>query len=397
MRQESNDAGVHDGTTPDPKMVGAGAGDARRVDDGPPGDAGLRVTSDAAEAPTFVPVPIQEAALSTELAIEATGLVKHFKDVKAVDGVDLRVPAGSVYGVLGPNGAGKTTAVRMLATLLRPDAGTARVLGYDIVDDADEVRFNMGLTGQFASVDEDLTGAENIGLLARMYGFSTAAARGRARDLLAAFDLSEAANKQVKTYSGGMRRRIDLAASLVMSPKVLFLDEPTTGLDPRSRNQVWDIVRLLVPEGATVLLTTQYLEEADQLADRIAVIDHGKVIAEGTAPELKSSVGTGSVHLRLAAARRREDAVAVIGRVIGDEVTRPTDPYALTARVPQGMEDRAAHLLPQLQEAGIAVPEFSLGQPSLDEVFLALTGRIPESEDPQQTEPTEQQPEEVAR
>ncbi|WP_245580398.1 ATP-binding cassette domain-containing protein [Arthrobacter castelli] len=339
--------------------------------------------------------------MSAELAVEATGLVKHFKDVKAVDGVDLRVPAGSVYGVLGPNGAGKTTAVRMLATLLRPDAGTARVLGHDIVDDADDVRFNVGLTGQFASVDEDLTGAENVTLLARMYGFSGSEARRRASALLAAFELSDAADKPVKSYSGGMRRRIDLAASLVMSPKVLFLDEPTTGLDPRSRNQVWDIVRLLVAEGTTVLLTTQYLEEADQLADRIAVIDHGKVIAEGTAPQLKSSVGTGSVHLRVADARQREDAAAVIERVIGDEVTRPNDPYALAARVPQGMEEQVAHLLPRLHEAGIAVPEFSLGQPSLDEVFLALTGKMPEPEDPENEdwdeEQTEQHTEEEAR
>lgn len=334
-----------------------------------------------------------EADTSAELAVEATGLVKHFKDVKAVDGVDLRVPAGSVYGVLGPNGAGKTTVVRMLATLLRPDAGTARVLGHDIVADADAVRFNVGLTGQFASVDEDLTGSENIRLLARMYGFTGGAARERASALLEAFELHEAANKPVKSYSGGMRRRIDLAASLVMSPQVLFLDEPTTGLDPRSRNQVWDIVRLLVSEGATVLLTTQYLEEADQLADRIAVIDHGTVIAEGTAPQLKTSVGAGSVHLRLADAGQREAAAAVIDRFIGEEVSRPSDPYTLMARVPQGKEDRAARLLPQMIESGIAVPEFSLGQPSLDEVFLALTGARPEHEGER---PVEQQIEEVA-
>lgn len=334
-----------------------------------------------------------ETAVSAELAVEATGLVKHFKDVRAVDGVDLRVPAGSVYGVLGPNGAGKTTVVRMLATLLRPDAGTARVLGYDIVADADDVRLNVGLTGQFASVDEDLTGSENIRLLARMYGFTGGEARERASGLLEAFELREAAHKPVKSYSGGMRRRIDLAASLVMSPKVLFLDEPTTGLDPRSRNQVWDIVRLLVSEGATVLLTTQYLEEADQLADRIAVIDQGKLIAEGTAPQLKTSVGAGSVHLRLADAGQREAAAGVIDRIVGDEITRPTDPYALSARIPQGMEDRAARLLPQMNEAGISVPEFSLGQPSLDEVFLALTGTMAGSDGKR---PVEQQTEEVA-
>ncbi|MDD9207983.1 ATP-binding cassette domain-containing protein [Georgenia sp. 10Sc9-8] len=312
-----------------------------------------------------------------QLAVEAEGLVKHFKETRAVDGVDLAIPQGSVYGILGPNGAGKTTTVRMLATLIRPDAGTARVLGHDIRTDPDAVRTSVGLTGQYASVDEDLTGAENLTLLARLYGFSRNAARQRSAELLAAFTLADAGGKQVKTYSGGMRRRIDLAASLVMSPQVLFLDEPTTGLDPRSRNQVWDIVRLLVAEGATVLLTTQYLEEADQLADRIAVIDHGRVIAEGTATELKASVGSGTIHLRLADAARREEAAAVVGRLLGGEVVRPRDPSALTVRVPDGAGDRTVHVLPALQDAGIVVPEFSLGQPSLDEVFLALTGEPP--------------------
>ncbi|UNX53837.1 ATP-binding cassette domain-containing protein [Georgenia sp. TF02-10] len=319
--------------------------------------------------------------MPADLAVEAVGLVKHFGETKAVDGVDLAVPAGTVHGLLGPNGAGKTTVVRMLATLLRPDAGTARVLGHDILGEPDAVRTNVGLTGQYASVDEDLTGTENLEILARLYGFGAAAARRRAADLLAAFDLSDAAGKQVKTYSGGMRRRIDLAASLVMSPRVLFLDEPTTGLDPRSRNQVWDIVRLLVHEGATVLLTTQYLDEADQLADRIAVVDHGKVIAEGTAPQLKASVGSGTVNLRLADPAQRAEAARIAGEVLGGSVTLGADATSLDAQVPESNEPAAAQVLPALQAAGIAVPEFSLGQPSLDEVFLALTGKPAEAGD----------------
>ncbi len=313
------------------------------------------------------------------LAVEARGLVKHFttgKSVtKAVDGIDLLIPEGTVFGVLGPNGAGKTTAVRMLATLLRPDAGTARVLGHDVVHDADKVRSVVGLTGQYASVDEDLTGTENLVMLARLYGFLGGTARGRSAELLDAFGLGDAGDRQVKTYSGGMRRRIDLAASLVMSPRVIFLDEPTTGLDPRSRNQVWDIVRVLVADGATVLLTTQYLEEADQLADRIAVIDHGKVIAEGTATELKRSVGEGAVHLRLADATQRGRAAEVVGALLGTDITLANDPYAFTARVPDDGAADVARILPALGDEGIAVPEFTLGQPSLDEVFLALTGQ----------------------
>jgi ABC-2 type transport system ATP-binding protein len=322
---------------------------------------------------------VPTAGARLDLAVEATGLLKHFtsgkKVTKAVDGVDLAIPTGSVFGLLGPNGAGKTTVVRMLATLLRPDAGTARVLGHDVVHDADAVRSAVGLTGQYASVDEDLTGTENLLMLARLYGFRGTAARRRVEGLLEAFSLSDAGGRQVKTYSGGMRRRIDLAASLVLAPRVLFLDEPTTGLDPRSRNQVWDIVRVLVEDGATVLLTTQYLEEADQLADRIAVIDHGKVIAEGTSTELKRSVGQGAVSLRLADATQRAEAAAVVERLLGTEPTLPTDPYALHARVPDDGARAVAQILPALEAAGIAVPEFTLGQPSLDEVFLTITGK----------------------
>ena len=310
--------------------------------------------------------------MTPDLAVEAHGLVKHFGTTKAVDGIDLAVPTGTVYGVLGPNGAGKTTAVRILATLLRADAGTATVLGHDVRHEADAVRGLIGLTGQFASVDEDLTGTENIVLIARLYGFSRIAARTRAAELLHAFELEEAADRPVKTFSGGMHRRIDLAASMVISPRVLFLDEPTTGLDPRSRTQVWDIIRVLVDDGATVLLTTQYLEEADTLADRIAVIDHGKVIAEGTASELKASVGSSSVHLRLSDAGQRGLAQDVMTRALHVPVLLETDSSALSARILRTQD--AQTLLPELLDAGIEVAELSLGQPSLDEVFLALTG-----------------------
>ncbi|MEU6859715.1 ATP-binding cassette domain-containing protein [Glycomyces sp. NPDC046736] len=313
-----------------------------------------------------------------EIAIRAEGLVKHFKDIKAVDGVDLEVPAGTVYGVLGPNGAGKTTTVRMLATLLRPDAGTATVFGNDIVADPASVRSQVSLTGQYASVDEDLTGVENLVLLSRLYGYAKPAARSRAEDLLEAFGLSYAAGKQVKSYSGGMRRRLDIAASIIITPKLLFLDEPTTGLDPRSRNQVWDVIRTIVGEGTTVMLTTQYLEEADQLAGRIAVIDTGKVIAEGTPGQLKSSVGAGSIKLRLHHADQREHAQSVLTAALGVEAELDDDPVALVARLAPG-EDNAvqgAHALSELAKAGILVDDFSLGQPSLDEVFLALTERV---------------------
>ncbi|MFD5039884.1 ATP-binding cassette domain-containing protein [Streptomyces sp. NPDC058378] len=318
--------------------------------------------------------------MSTELAIETTGLVKVFGDNRAVDGVDLAVPAGTVYGVLGPNGAGKTTTVRMLATLLRPDAGRALVFGHDVVKDADTVRGRVSLTGQYASVDEDLTGTENLVLLARLLGHSRPAARARAAQLLEAFGLGEAAGRQVKDYSGGMRRRIDIAASILNTPDLLFLDEPTTGLDPRSRNQVWDIVRAVVAQGTTVMLTTQYLDEADHLASRIAVIDHGKVIAEGTKGELKASVGAGSVHLRLRDPDQRPEAERVLAHALDATVQLDPDPVALTATVgghgtDRGAAEQAAQALAELARCGIHVDNFSLGQPSLDEVFLALTDK----------------------
>ncbi|MET7999167.1 ATP-binding cassette domain-containing protein [Amycolatopsis sp. NPDC005232] len=324
------------------------------------------------------------SSATAEPAIETAGLVKVFGETRAVDGIDLVVPAGTVYGVLGPNGAGKTTAVRMLATLTRPDGGEARVFGKDVVREADAVRSRVSLTGQYASVDEDLTGTENLVMLARLLGHRKPAARSRAAQLLEAFGLTDAAARQVKNYSGGMRRRLDIAASILNTPDLLFLDEPTTGLDPRSRNQVWDIVRAIVAQGTTVLLTTQYLDEADQLASRIAVIDHGKVIAEGTKGELKASVGVGAVHLRLRDAGQREAAAEILGRTLEATVQLEPDPVALTARLSAdehlGSAERASRALAELARAGITVDTFSLGQPSLDEVFLALTDR-PASEE----------------
>ena len=320
--------------------------------------------------------------MSAQLAIEASGLVKSFGDVRAVDGVDLAVRRGSVYGVLGPNGAGKTTTIRMLATLLRPDAGEARVLGHDLVAEADAIRGLVSLTGQLASVDEDLTGRENLILLARLLGHSRRDARVRADDLLDAFDLEEAAGRLVKNYSGGMRRRLDIAASLVVRPELMFLDEPTTGLDPRSRNQVWDIVRALAAGGTTILLCTQYLDEADQLADGIAVIDRGHVIAEGTPAQLKTSVGSGSLRVRLLDAARRPEAERILTRALGSAHPEP-DPAAVSAPCPDA--DRGAAAVAELARAGIGLAHFSVGQPSLDEVFLALTGR-PAEEDPDAVE-----------
>ena len=319
--------------------------------------------------------------MTSTLAIEASGLVKSFGATRAVDGVDLNVARGTVYGVLGPNGAGKTTTIRMLATLLRPDAGSARVLGRDIVTQADEVRGLVSLTGQLASVDDDLTGRENLILLGRLLGYRGKQARGRADDLLYAFALDDAADRLVKSYSGGMRRRLDIAASIVVTPELMFLDEPTTGLDPRSRNQVWDIVRALVGQGTTVLLCTQYLDEADQLAERIAVIDRGTVIAEGTPGRLKASVGQGALHVRLLDPQQRDEAARVLSRVLEAETQLQADVAALS--VPVSDTGRASEAVAELAGAGVALAGFSLAQPSLDEVFLALTGHPAEEEDDQ--------------
>lgn len=312
------------------------------------------------------------AVTYTDLAIEIQGLVKGFGRKRAVNGIDLAVPAGTVYGVLGPNGAGKTTTLRMLATLLRPDGGSARIFGHDLVQEADAVRSRVSLTGQFASVDEELSGEENLVFMARLMGFTWKKARERADELLYAFGLKEAAHRQVKNYSGGMRRRIDIAASIVVAPDLLFLDEPTTGLDPRSRNQVWGIVRSLVGNGTTVLLTTQYLEEADQLADRIAVFDSGKVIAEGTSGELKASVGSGMLHVRLSDPGDRAEAKRILAKTLGTDIQLLSEPVSLSAKVND--TERVAKALSELAANRIAVTEFSLGQPSLDEVFLTLTG-----------------------
>lgn len=314
-------------------------------------------------------------------AVETEGLVKTFGLTRAVDGVDLVVPAGSVYGVLGPNGAGKTTTIRILATLIRPDRGTARVFGHDVVEEPREVRRLVSLTGQFASVDADMTGAENMVLIGRLLGLAKTEAKTRGKELLDVFDLGEAAGRRVATYSGGMRRRLDVAASLVARPQVLFLDEPTTGLDPDSRSEVWEIVRALVAAGTTVLLTTQYLEEADRLADRIAVIDRGRVIADGSSDELKASVGSATLHLTLENARQRSETEQILRETISPDVHETSDPKVFT--VPVSDPGRATAAVARLFRNGIVLDEFTLTRPSLDEVFLALTGH------PTQTEPAD--------
>lgn len=315
---------------------------------------------------------------TTSWAIEAKGLVKTFGKHRAVDGVDLTIQEGTVYGFLGPNGAGKTTTIRMLATLSKPDAGTARIFGYDLATEGDRIRSRISLTGQYASLDEDLTGLENLVMMAGLMGYGRKEAKTRAKELLTAFGLEDAAKRQVKNYSGGMRRRIDIAASLVVTPDLLFLDEPTAGLDPRSRNQVWDIVRTLVSTGTTVLLTTQYLEEADQLADRIAVINQGKIIAEGTSSELKASVGTGTLTVQLVNAEDRDRTIELLKQKLSVGIHTGTDPTTLTAQVSD--PSLVAEALGAITQERIAISDFSLGRPSLDEVFLTLTGQAAETE-----------------
>jgi oleandomycin transport system ATP-binding protein len=303
-------------------------------------------------------------------AIWAEGLVKHFGETRALDGVDLAVRTGTVLGMLGPNGAGKTTAVRVLATLLKPDAGRATVGGFDVQAHAHQVRQLIGLTGQYASVDEQLTGSENLLLIGRLLGLPKPRARARARDLLAQFDLSEAAGRAVKTYSGGMRRRLDLAASLVGRPPLLYLDEPTTGLDPRARAELWGLIRSLVADGTTVLLTTQYLDEADELADEIVVIDHGRVIATGAPDELKAKIGAQTLAVRPADEAQLPIVTSVVGELAA--ATPEVTGQLVTAQVPDPSVLPA--LVRRLDDAGVVVNELALRVSSLDEVFLTLTG-----------------------
>jgi len=307
----------------------------------------------------------------TELAFEAVGLTKSFGDTHALAGVDLAAKQGTVLGVLGPNGAGKTTAVRILATLLRPDAGHAIVNGYDVLTQPQQVRESIGLTGQFASVDEDLTGTQNLVLIGQLLDLRPREARLRAAELLEWFDLSDSASKLAKNYSGGMRRRLDLAASLVGRPKVIFLDEPTTGLDPAKREDMWDVVRSLVDDGSTVLLTTQYLEEADALADEITVIDHGHVIAHDTPNGLKRVVGGQRLTVRPSDPARHDDVFTVLAGLDG---RTPESEGRGSLTVPVEGDAVLPVVVTRLAEAGIAVEELSLHLPSLDEVFFTLTG-----------------------
>ena len=310
-------------------------------------------------------------------AVETTRLHKSYGSVEALRGVDLRVETGSVFGLLGPNGAGKTTAVRILTTLLLPDDGSAQVAGFDVVRDASKVRAQIGLAGQYAAVDENLTGFENLEMVGRLYHLGRGPSRARARELLSSFDLADAGGRLVRTYSGGMRRRLDLAAALVARPPVLFLDEPTTGLDIRSRIGLWDAIEALVSEGTTVLLTTQYLDEADRLADRIAVIDQGLVIAEGTPDELKDQVGGERLDIHLCDSQRGEEAVAALASIASD---RPFLEDG-SVRVPVAQRrGTIAEAVRALDDAGIAIDDISVSVPTLDDVFLNLTGRPAEPE-----------------
>jgi len=312
--------------------------------------------------------------------IRATGLVKRYKNTTALAGLDLVVPEGTVLGLLGPNGAGKTTAVRILATLLRPDEGTAHVAGVDVLADPMGVRSRIGLSGQYAAVDEHLTGFENLEMVGRLYGMSRQSASARARELLERFALSDAADRPSKTYSGGMRRRLDLAGALVAEPPVLILDEPTTGLDPRSRQQMWGVIRDLVSDGATLLLTTQYLEEADLLADDIVVIDHGRAIARGTADELKSRTGGERIEVVVADVARLEDAARALAGVAQGEVQRDATRRSATAAVEDDGAGRLMRVLEALRAEGVELLDVGLRRPTLDDVFLTLTGRAAEDD-----------------
>lgn len=309
--------------------------------------------------------------------ITAEGLVKIYQtrkhEVRALDGIDLSVAEGTILGLLGPNGAGKTTTVRILATLLKPDAGRATVAGYDVVSDAQRIRTLIGLSGQYAAVDENLTGRENLWMFGMLYQLRSDVARARANELLDQFDLADAADRVVKTYSGGMRRRLDLGSALIGRPKLLFLDEPTTGLDPRSRLGMWEVIRSLVREGATLLLTTQYLEEADELADTIAVVDHGRIIARGTADELKAQVGGERIEVVVHDRTRIDDARRIMGGIGIGEAT--LDEHTRRVTVPSdGGASRLATVIRDFDEAGIGIDDIGLRRPTLDDVFLSLTG-----------------------
>ncbi|MEO6509817.1 MAG: ATP-binding cassette domain-containing protein [Nocardioides sp.] len=329
------------------------------------------------------PMPTTTTPEATMLAVEARGLVKQFGDMRAVDGVDLSVRRGEVFGVLGPNGAGKTTMLSMLATLLPIDGGEATIFGVDVRREAHVIRQLLGVTGQYASVDELLTATENLILFARLQGVGRAEARRKAGELLEKFDLTEAANKPIKQFSGGMRRRLDLAVSLITRPPLLFLDEPTTGLDPRTRGQMWETIRGLMRDGSTVLLTTQYLDEADQLADRIQVIDRGKTVALGTPDELKSSIGGSSLQVQLTEAADMERAAGLVLRLLEEQAVPSPEARRLT--VPLTRSDQAVDVLLALREAGIGIESLAVAKPSLDEVFLALTGHDTHEDDNDQT------------
>ncbi|MER6631695.1 ATP-binding cassette domain-containing protein [Streptomyces sp. NPDC000987] len=313
-------------------------------------------------------------------AIYAEGLKKTFGDVKALDGVDLDVPEGTVLGLLGPNGAGKTTTVRCLTTLLRPDSGRAVVAGLDVLKQPNEVRRSIGLSGQFAAVDEYLTGRENLQMVGRLYQMNARAAKARAVELLDQFDLADAADRPAKTYSGGMRRRLDLAAALVVSPPVMFMDEPTTGLDPRNRQLLWDVIKQLVSGGTTLLLTTQYLEEADQLAHDIAVVDHGRVIARGTSDELKARTGGERVEVVVHERERIPSARTVLGGFGKGEVAVEEHTRKLTVPVVGGAK-LLAEVIRELDVLGIEIDDIGLRRPTLDDVFLSLTGHVAEAKD----------------